>query len=104
MPKKRLKTLVITGFSAFYSFLSVKLGRLHRFHRHQTPLHHKIKSIINMHYYYFIHKVLKMITFYLSPINTLISVNQMPKQCQDPNFVAIVSRLQKTTDIVYLSS
>ena len=26
MPKKRLKTLVITGFSAFYSFLSVKLG------------------------------------------------------------------------------
>ena len=57
-----------------------------------------------MHYYYFIHKVLKMITFYLSPINTLISVNQMPKQCQDPNFVAIVSRLQKTTDIVYLSS
>lgn len=57
-----------------------------------------------MHYYYFIHKVLKMITFYLSPINTLINVNQMPKQCQDPNFVAIVSRLQKTTDIIYLSS
>ena len=28
MPKKRLKTLVITGFSAFYSFLSVKLGIL----------------------------------------------------------------------------
>ena len=28
MPKKRLKTLVFTGFSAFCSFLSVKLGSI----------------------------------------------------------------------------
>ncbi len=26
MKSKRLKTLIFTGFSAFYSFLSVKLG------------------------------------------------------------------------------
>ena len=34
MPKKRLKTLVITGFSAFYSFLSVKLGNFSIFMRY----------------------------------------------------------------------
>ena len=44
-----------------------------------------------------------MTTFYLSPINTLISVNQMPKQCQDLDFVITVIKLQKKmTDIVYL--
>ena len=30
MTSKRLKTLVFTGFSAFYSFLSVKLGIISR--------------------------------------------------------------------------
>lgn len=44
-----------------------------------------------------------MTTFYLSPINTLINVNQMPKQCQDLDFVITVIKLQKKmTDIVYL--
>ena len=63
--------IVAQKFVITWLTFSLTFTRLHRFHRHQTPLHHKIKSIINMHYYYCIHKVLKMITFYLSPINTL---------------------------------